>query len=98
MTEEKNERIRTEEFRVSGADLVDKVKEVVRKGNIRRVVIKSEEGRALIDIPLTVGVAGAIIAPQLAAVSAIAALVMRCSVMIERVEKPDQTAGENPAE
>ena len=84
--------IRTEEFKVSGSDLVDKVKDVVHKGNIRRVVIKTEAGKTLIDIPLTVGVAGAIIAPQLAAISAIAALVLRCSVLIERVvedEKPE---------
>ena len=84
------EKIRTEEFKVSGADLVDRIRDLVRKGNIRRITIRNESGKTLIDIPLTVGVAGAIIAPQLAAISAIAALVMRCSVMIERVESPDE--------
>ena len=69
------EKVRTEEFKVSGDALLAKIKEIIHEGNIRRIAIKNEEGRTLIDIPVTLGVVGAILAPQLAAVSAIAALV-----------------------
>ncbi len=78
---------RTEEFQLNGDALLAKVKELLHEGNIRRVVIKNEEGRTLIDIPLTVGVVGAILAPQLAAIGAIAALVTRGTIVVERVDK-----------
>ena len=79
--------VRTEEFQVSGDTLVAKVKEVVQEGNVRRVVIKNEDGRTLIEFPLTLGVVGAVLAPQLAAIGAIAALVTRCTVVVEKVEE-----------
>jgi DNA-binding Lrp family transcriptional regulator len=82
MTEEK---VRTEEFKVSGEGLLARVKELVREGNIRRISIRNEKGRTLIDIPLTVGVVGAIVAPQLAAVAAIAVLVGDCTIVVEKV-------------
>jgi CBS domain-containing protein len=78
--------VRTEEFQVSGDTLVAKIKELVQEGNIRRVAIKNEEGRTLIEFPLTLGVVGAVLAPQLAAIGAIAALVTRCVVAVEKVE------------
>lgn len=74
----------TEEFAFSGDTLLAKIKEVIRQGNIRRVIIKNEEGRVLIDIPLTVGVVGTLLAPQLAAIGAIAALVLKGSIVIEK--------------
>lgn len=74
----------TEEFAFSGDTLLAKIKEIIREGNIRRVVIKNEEGKVLIDIPLTVGVVGTLLAPQLAAIGAIAALVIRGSILIEK--------------
>jgi hypothetical protein len=77
---------RTEEFEVSGEDLLSKVKELVREGNIRRVVIKNEEGRTLIDLPLTLGLVGALVAPQLAAIGAIAALLTHGTIVVEKVE------------
>ena len=80
------EKVRTEEFQVSGDALLSKVKELVHEGNIRRLTIKNEEGRTIIDIPLTIGVVGAIIAPQLAAIGAIAALVTHCTILVEKVE------------
>lgn len=86
MTEEK---IHTEEFQISGDMLISKIKELVHAGNIRRIIIKNEEGRTLIDIPLTLGVVGAVLAPQLAAVGAIAALVTRCTIVVETVEKAE---------
>jgi len=76
---------RSEEFQFSGDSLLAKIKEIVRAGNVRRVLIKNEEGRVIVDIPLTVGVVGALLAPQLAAIGAIAALVMKGSIVIEKV-------------
>ena len=79
--------VRTEEFHVSGDTLVAKIKELVQEGNIRRVVLKNEEGRILVEFPLTLGVVGAVLAPQLAAIGALAALVTRCTVVVEKVEE-----------
>lgn len=79
------EKVRTEEFRVGGDGLIDKVKELVREGNIRRISIQNEHGKTLIDIPLTVGVVGAIVAPQLAALGAIAVLVGDCTIIVDKV-------------
>jgi hypothetical protein len=81
---------RTEEFQVSGDMLIAKVKEMVHEGNVRRIAIKNEEGRILVDIPLTLGVVGAILAPQLAAIGAIAALVTRCTIVVEKIEEADR--------
>ncbi len=76
----------TEEFRVNGEEIVAKIKELVQEGNIRRILIKNEDGRTLIDIPLTVGVVGSLLAPQLAAIGAIAALLSRGTIIIEKDE------------
>ena len=76
---------RTEEFQVSGEKLVAKLKELLRQGNIRRITIKNDEGKTLIEIPLTIGVVGAVLLPVWAAIGAIAALVTKCTIMIERV-------------
>ncbi len=80
------EKVRTEELKVSGEGLVAKVKELVHEGNIRRITIKNEEGRVLIEFPLTLGVVGAVLVPTLAAIGAIAALVTNCTIVVERVE------------
>jgi CBS domain-containing protein len=82
---------RSEEFQFSGDTLLAKVKEIIREGNIRRVVIKNDDGRVLIDIPLTIGVVGTLLAPQLAAIGAIAALVLRGSIVIEKETPPAPT-------
>jgi Domain of unknown function (DUF4342) len=75
---------RSEEFQFSGDTLLAKVKEIIRAGNIRRILIKNEDGRVLVDIPLTIGVVGTLLAPQLAAIGAIAALVLKGSIVIEK--------------
>ena len=67
------DKFRTEEFRVSGEELLAKIKQLVHEGNIRRIVIKNEEGKILIEIPLTIGVVGALLLPVWAAIGAIAA-------------------------
>ena len=84
MTEEKTH---TEEFRVDGEKLIGKVKEVIHEGNIRRIIIKDKEGKTVLEIPMTFGVVGALIAPQLAAIGAIAALLTEATVVIEKEEK-----------
>jgi hypothetical protein len=81
------EKVRTEEFRVSGEEVLAKIKELIREGNVRRVAIKNEEGKTLIDIPLMLGVVGAVLAPQAAAIGAIAALVTDCTIVIEKTEE-----------
>ncbi|HEX2493093.1 MAG TPA: DUF4342 domain-containing protein [Steroidobacter sp.] len=75
---------RSEEFQFSGDSLLARVKDIVHAGNVRRIVIKNEEGKILVDIPLTVGVVGTLLAPQLAAIGAIAALVLKGSIVIEK--------------
>ncbi len=80
---------RTEEFAVSGEELLAKVKELVREGNVRRIAIRNPEGRTLLEIPLTVGVIGALLLPMWAAIGAVAALVTSCTIIVERVgEEP----------
>jgi hypothetical protein len=80
-----DERIRTEEFQVSGDKLVAKVKEIIHSGNIRRITVKNEAGETLIEIPLTLGVVGAVLLPVWAALGAIAALVTKCTIVVEKV-------------
>ncbi len=84
MTEE---RARTEEFKVEGEKLIGKVKEVIHEGNIRRIIIKDKDGKTMLEIPMTFGVVGALIAPQLAAIGAIAALLTEATVVIEKEDK-----------
>jgi hypothetical protein len=77
---------RAEEFRVKGDELLAKVKELIREGNIRRIIIDNDEGKTLIEIPMTIGVVGALLLPALAAVGAVAALVTNCTIRVERRE------------
>ena len=85
MTEEHT---RTEEFRVDGEKLIGKIKEVIHEGSIRRIIIKDKEGKTVLEIPVTFGVVGALIAPQLAAIGAIAALLTEATVVIEKEATP----------
>lgn len=73
-----------EEFVVKGEELLAKVKELIKEGNVRQITIKNKEGKILIVLPLTVGVVGVVLAPALAAVGAIAALVTECTITVER--------------
>jgi hypothetical protein len=74
-----------ERFKVTGSQLLDRVKQILHAGNVRRIVI-SQEGRPIAEFPLTVGVVGAVFAPVLAAIGALAALLSECTIEIERVE------------
>jgi hypothetical protein len=77
---------RRETYRLSGENLLTKVKELIHEGNVRRLTIKNEDDRTLIEIPLTVGVVGAVFLPVWAAIGAIAAIVTNCSIEVERNE------------
>ena len=73
-----------EEFKISGDRVVAKIKELIKEGNIRRIIIKNEAGETLMEIPLTFALVGTVIAPILAAVGALAALMTNCTIIVER--------------
>jgi hypothetical protein len=73
-----------ERISVAGEDLLRKVKEIIAEGNVRRISIKDKAGKSIVELPLTIGVVGAALAPVLAAVGAIAALVTECTITVER--------------
>jgi hypothetical protein len=73
-----------EEFTVNGEELLAKVKSLINEGNIRRIIIKDTDGKTIIEVPMTIGVVGAILAPGLAAIGTIAALVTKCTIVVER--------------
>ena len=79
--------VSTSEFRVRGDNLITRVKELIHEGNVRRIIIKNEEGRTLLEIPLTLGVVGAVLAPVWAALGALAALAADLRIVVEKVEK-----------
>lgn len=81
MSEEKN---RTEDFKVSGKELLGKIKSLIAEGNTRRIIIKGKEGKTIVELPLSIGVVGTLLAPPLAAVGAIAALVTECTITVVR--------------
>ena len=76
----------SQEYTVSGSNLVDRVKELLHEGNVTRVIVKDEAGKSLLEIPATVGVVGVVIAPWLAALGVIAAMVSNCKIVVERRE------------
>ena len=80
------ENSKKEEFKVSGEDVVKKVKELIKEGNVRRLIIKNEEGKTFVEFPLTLGVVGAALVPVWAAIGAIAALVTKCIIVVEKTK------------
>lgn len=89
-----SERVISEEFKISGDALVGKVKELIHQSNVRRVIIKNEKGRTLIEMPLNVGVIGsaigAAVAPEIVALGVIGAMVAHLTLVIERAESPEE--------
>ena len=81
------EKFRTEEFKVEGEKLLAKIKELLHEGNIRRVIIKDKDGKTVMEVPMTIGIVGVLIAPQLAAIGAIAALLTEATVIVEKEDK-----------
>lgn len=80
------EGVHTEEFNVNGEELLTRIKKLIHEGNIRRIIIKDKEGKTVMEIPLTIGVVGVLLAPTLAALGAVAALVTEATVVVEKVE------------
>ena len=78
--------MKKEEFEISGDKIVEKVKEIIKEGNARRIMIKNEKGEVIAEFPLTAGAVGVLIAPVLAALGAIAALLTKCTLVVERKE------------
>ncbi len=74
-----------EEYHVDGDELLKKVKDLIHEGNVRRLIIKNGEGKRIIEIPLTIGVVGAVLLPVWVAIGAIAAVVTDCTIEVERV-------------
>ncbi len=79
-------KVTREEFSVSGDDLIRRVRELLHEGNVTRVIVKDDKGKVLLEIPATVGVIGAVIAPWLAALGVIAALATNCKIVVEKRE------------
>ena len=76
-----------ESFKVNGESLLKKVKELIEEGNVRKITIHTKDGKELMSFPLTLGVVGAMFAPVLAAIGAVAALVGECTITVEREEE-----------
>ncbi len=75
-----------EEFTISGEKIVEKVKEIIREGNARKIIIKNEKDETIAEFPLTAGAVGVLLVPALAALGAIAALVTKCTLIVEKKE------------
>ena len=86
------EQTRIERIKVEGGQLIDRVKELIHEGNVRRVIIKQGE-HTVVEFPLTIGVVGALLAPALAALGAVAALITECTIEVERSAEPPTTNG-----
>jgi DNA-binding Lrp family transcriptional regulator len=89
--------IKTEEFKMHGETLVSRLKELFHEGNIRRITIKNEDDHTLIEIPLTVGVVGALLLPVWAAIGAIAALAANLTIIVERSEEAPVVTPDAPS-
>ncbi len=79
-----------ESFKVNGENLLKKVKELIEEGNVRKITIHDKSGKELMSFPLTFGVVGAVFAPVLAAIGAVAALVGECTITVERDKEPSK--------
>jgi hypothetical protein len=82
MTEK--EKSNWESFKVTGDEILTKVKEIIKEGNARRIIIKNEKDETIIEFPLTIGAIGAVLAPLFAAVGTLAALATNCTILVEK--------------
>jgi len=89
---------REEEFKLSGSEVIDKIKELIHQGNIRRISLKDESGKAILEIPLTLGVVGAALMPVLAAVGAVAALAAKLTIVVEKDTEEEKEKEEKKEE
>ncbi len=77
-------------FKVSGDELLGKIKEIIKEGNARRIIIRNEKDETIVEFPLTIGAIGAVLAPVLAAVGGIAALATKCTIVVEKHESDEK--------
>jgi hypothetical protein len=80
-----------QEFKVKGEELVEKIKQLLHEGNIRRIIVKDEDGKVYLEIPVTFGLVGVLLAPTIAALGAIAAMVAHLKVEVIKMEEPEKT-------
>jgi hypothetical protein len=85
-----------QEFSLNGDEVVAKVKELIHEGNVRRLIIKYEDGRTMLEVPLTIGVIGAALLPVLAAIGAAAAIATRCTLVVERDPEAPSSSSDLP--
>lgn len=86
-----------EEFRLSGEDVMNKVKEIINAGNARRILIKNEQGETVLEIPLTWGAVGTVLAPAIAVLGAITALITKCTIVVIKRDENDREPPNQPA-
>lgn len=82
--------MKKESFKINGESLLKKVKELIEEGNVRKIIISDKDGKELMSCPLTIGLVGAVFAPVLAAIGAVAALVGECTITVERDETAEK--------
>jgi hypothetical protein len=80
----KKENANHEYFRVSGDDIMNKVKEIIREGNARRIIIKNEKDETIMEFPLSIGAVGVVLAPIFAAIGTLTALATNCTIVVEK--------------
>ena len=80
---------RYSEFKVRGEELLQKIRELIKEGNVRRIIIKNEDGETYLEIPVTIGLIGALVAPVFAAIGALAALAAQFTIVVEKKEESD---------
>jgi hypothetical protein len=81
---------KSNEFRVRGEELLKKIKEIVHEGNVRKIIIKDEKGNTYLEIPFTIGVVGALLAPVLAAIGALAALASNFTLEVVKTDEEEK--------
>ncbi len=87
-----------ESFKINGEELINKIKELIAEGNVRKVTIQNKDGREVMSFPLTIGVVGAVLAPLLAAIGALAALIGECTITVERDGTSNKPTESSPPE
>ena len=97
MATDTQNRTRTEEIRLDGGKVLDKIKELIHQGNIRRIIVKDDRGQTLIEIPLTLGVVGAVLLPVWVALGAMAALAADFNLVVEKAAEPTDVTVAAPA-
>lgn len=85
-----NENSKHESYKVSGDEILSKIKEIIKEGNARRIIIKNEKEETIIEFPLTIGAIGIVLAPIFAAVGTLTALATHCTIIVEKREPEDK--------